>query len=168
MGSWVRIHSRSAALIRVCQPRPPALKWASTSGDNRMVVDTFGVATGGRPRRARARANFAGHSPADRSGAVSGSKSGGVERSFPFIGFPHADNPIRAAARSPHQDHHHGVEKPDGNETILAIVLSVILDGQRRTRDTSPARAMSRPRAASVAARFASSNSIVIVFLLLH
>ena len=45
------IQSRRAWSIRVCQPRPPARKWSMTSCDNRMVVDTFDRAFGGRPRR---------------------------------------------------------------------------------------------------------------------
>ena len=46
-GVWFWLHSRSASLIRVRLPRPAALKWASTSCDSRMVVDTFGVVTAG-------------------------------------------------------------------------------------------------------------------------
>ena len=75
-----------------------------------MVVDTFGLATGGRPRRTVARANFPGQPSAARSGARSRSESGTVECSFPLIGFSHADDPV------------------------LTIVLPVVLDGQRNTR----------------------------------
>ena len=39
-----------------------------------MVVDTFGRAFGGRPRRTGALANFSGQPSFERSGAVSGSK----------------------------------------------------------------------------------------------
>ena len=73
--------------MRVCQPRPPARKWSMTSGDSRMVVDTFGRAFGGLPRLTGAFANRPGHPPVERSGAVSGSKPGAIESSFSFIGF---------------------------------------------------------------------------------
>ena len=68
------IQSRRAWSIRVCHPRPPARKWSMTPWDNRMVVDTFGRAFGGRPRRTGALANFSGQPSFERSGAVSGSK----------------------------------------------------------------------------------------------
>ena len=86
--SCLAIHSRSAASMRVCHPRPPALKCWSTSGESRMVVDTFGLALGGLPRRTVALANFSGQPSVERSGATSCSEPGAVERSFPFIGFP--------------------------------------------------------------------------------
>ncbi len=44
--------------MRVCHPRPPARKCSITSRDRRMVVDTFGLALRGRPRRTVAPANF--------------------------------------------------------------------------------------------------------------
>ncbi len=40
-GECVLSQSFSAASMRVCQPAPVALKAATTSGDNRMVVDTL-------------------------------------------------------------------------------------------------------------------------------
>ena len=63
------IHSRRGASMRVCHPRPPARKCSITSRDRRMVVDTFGLALGGRPRRTVARANFSGQPSVERSGA---------------------------------------------------------------------------------------------------
>ena len=53
-----------------------------------MVVDTFGRALGGRPRRTGA---------FERSGAVSGSKPGAVEPSFSF---PHADRRVSGSLNS--------------------------------------------------------------------
>ena len=51
------------------------------------MVDTFGLALGGRPRRTVARANFSGQPSVERSGATSCSEPGAVERSFPFMAF---------------------------------------------------------------------------------
>ena len=159
------IHSRSASSIRVCHPRPPALKWSTTSAERRIVVDTFGLATGGRPRRTFALANFSGQPSWERSGASSRSESRAVECSFPLIGLPHTDDPIGAVARRPDQDHHREVEEPNCDISILAIVSTVVLDGQGAPANTSPARAMSNPLAARVAARFTGSNSIGTIYV---
>ena len=51
----------------------------------------FGLATGGLSRRTVALANFSDQPSPDRSGAVSGSKSWGIERSFPFIVVPYTN-----------------------------------------------------------------------------
>ena len=125
------IQSRRAWSIRVCQPRPPARKWSMTSWDNRIVVDTFGRALGGRPRRTGALANFSGQPSFERSGAVSGSKPRAVEPSFSFIGPPHADDPVYVVAACPDEDHHRFVQKADGDVANLAVVLPVVFDGQR-------------------------------------
>ena len=107
--------------IRVCQPRPPALKCSITSRESRMVVDIFGLALGGRPRRTATRANFSGQPSAARSGAVSGSKSRSVECAFPLIGLPHADNPTPAVARRPDEDDHIASSRPRAREGGRAL-----------------------------------------------
>ena len=95
-----------------------------------MVVDTFGLATGGRPRRTGTLANFSGQPFPERSGASSRSKPWCVEGLFPFIGFPHADNTMRGVARCPDEDHHPPVKKPYGDEAILDV--GVIAFSHRR------------------------------------
>ena len=70
---------------------------------------------------------------------------------------------MRALARRPDEDDHRLVEEPDRDEALLAVVSPVVLDGQRGAREDFPARAMSSPGAARVAARFAASKAIVTV-----
>ena len=100
-----------------------------------MVVDTLGLASGGRPRRTVTLANFCGQPSLERSGASSRSKPWRVECLFPFIGFPHADNTMRGVARRPDENHHPPVKKPYGDEAILAVVLPVVRNGQRSARE---------------------------------
>ena len=42
---------------------------------------------------------------------------------------------MRAAARRPDEDRHPPVKKPYGDEAVLAVVLPVVLDGQRSARE---------------------------------
>ena len=42
---------------------------------------------------------------------------------------------MRAFARCPDEDDHRPVEEPDGDEALLAVILPVVLDGQRGARE---------------------------------
>lgn len=126
-------YSRSAALMRDCHPSPAARNASTISGSSRIVVETLRRFAGGRPRRRGAAANFLRHSSVDKSGASS-PKSGGVDGLFAVIGFPHGDDATRAAAPCPNQDHRSAVEKTNRDEPVFAIVMAVVLDGQRQRR----------------------------------
>jgi len=56
------------------------------------------------------------------------------------MGLSHADDPGPDVAGSPDDNDHRDIGKPDRDESVLAIVPSVILNGQRRAREhlTSP------------------------------
>ena len=45
---------------------------------------------------------------------------------------------MRAVARRLDEDDHRLVEKPDGDEALLAVVPPVVLDGQRGAREDFP------------------------------
>lgn len=120
---------RSVSSMRVCQPGPPARKWARTSGLSRIVVLTFGFSDLGRPRCTGALVKAACHSGADRSG-TSSSKSRGIGFLFSVIGFPHADDAAGAVAQGPGENHHPAPQKPDGDVARLAIIEPGILHRQ--------------------------------------
>jgi hypothetical protein len=111
-------HSRSAAFMRVCHPRPVARNAAITSASKRIVVDTFAESDLGRPRRspsrnserpssggtsrppirqtasARSKSSFtisgsSSYSSGCTTWASTFSKLLLVELFFAFIGFPH-------------------------------------------------------------------------------
>src|SRR5580704_6134620 len=97
---------RNAALIRDCQPGPPARKWATTSGSRRMFTASFAIGFLGRPLR---RINFPASKRSARSnhslvssGASSGSVQVLLEASFfPFMPIPHRDDAPAAVALRP-------------------------------------------------------------------
>lgn len=77
--------------MRVCQPAPPARNRAMMSASRRMVVEVFGEAAGGRPRRTGVASNLAVHSGVERSGASSGSiQSVAIALLFSVISFSQA------------------------------------------------------------------------------
>ena len=95
----VASHSLSTLLMRVCQPFPPALKYSITSASSLIVVDCFGLAETGRPLRTSFSPSYrsaARKSASVHSGASSSSAKVKVLAeffNFPFICFPHRNNP---------------------------------------------------------------------------
>ena len=110
-----------------------------TSWDNRIVVDTFGRASGERPRRTGTLANFSGQPSVDRSGAVSGSRPRSVEASLSFIGSPRAGDPACVAAGRPAEHRRHDIQKADGDVVNLPAVSPVARDSQCLTSERAAA-----------------------------
>lgn len=126
-----------------------------TSCDNRMVVDTFGRAFGGRPRRTGALTNLSGQPSVERSGAVSESKPRVGEPSFSFIGGSYADNPAHIVSGCPGAYHHRLVQK----RSELATGLPIIHGSQHRA--IRPVHSSCHVRQTlSISARFDSPNSM--------
>jgi hypothetical protein len=65
----------STALIRLRQPGPVARNFAGASASSRMLVDTFGSGSRGRPRLTGVASIIARHSGADLSGLSSSNSS---------------------------------------------------------------------------------------------
>jgi hypothetical protein len=120
------------ALIRLCHPGPVARNFSSTSASSRIVVETFGSDSGGRPRRTGAASNRARHSGVDMSG-MSSSNSSGVDGLLSSICFPQADNPARVPARRPGDENDPTVQSTHGHVPSLRIVPSIVLDRNRLT-----------------------------------
>ena len=126
------IASRSAAFILDCQRAPFDLKAATISASRRIVVDTFGEASGGRPRLAGAAASLSFHGDLDRSGASSGSIQAGADNFlFAGIGLPHADDATRSGSLRPNHNDHASVELSSCDEAGFAIVAPRVRDRDR-------------------------------------
>ena len=83
-----------------------------------------------------------------------------ADRSFPFIGLSDADDPVRSVGRRPDEDDHRGVEGPECDDAILAVVLPVALNSQRRAASISSARCcVGVPEPRGWLCAFAVSNS---------
>ena len=141
---------------RVCQPRPPALKKATTSGDRRKAVGTLRAAFCG-PRLRRSAARVAVTPPpgvtmawsqstavvgglsssgTGRAGAAasaaSGSKGGKVASGFMFVGMAAGNQVGVVSAWGPDQDDDPPASLRQAFQALLAIGAAGVLGSHQR------------------------------------
>ena len=129
-GLFALNHSLSAALIRLCHPRPPARNAASTSLSSLNVTCDFSAVPAGRPRRISFSPSY-NDAASNHSSVSSGASSGSAQVSvisflFTFICLSHRYNVPRIAARRPDNNHHAAAQFTDTDVPCFAVVAPAI------------------------------------------